>query len=162
MPASYPTIASAAGTKLSISTTAPATHNPAGFDAIAAGSWKDVGYVVNPGGFPRGTRDYEDVDLLDGRSLVIIGPERMEAIEVECVYQPDDAGQTAVQAASDGKTTVWFRWQLPSGKKIYAAAYVNGYAPNVEDAGGYVSATFTIKPIYDAAGVGAVYGAATP
>lgn len=160
MPAVYPELASAAGTTLSISTTAPATHDAAGFAAIAA--WETVGYVVNPGGLPRGVREYEDVDLLDGRSLVIIGSERMETIEVECVYQPGDDGQAAVEAAADGKTVVWFRWRLPMGRDVYAAAYVTGYAPNVEDAGGYVSATFTIKPIYDAEGVGAVYGAVTP
>ena len=162
MPAVYPSLASAAGTKLSISTTAPATHTVAGFDGIAAGSWKDVGFITSPGGFPRGVREYEDVDLLDGSSLVIIQPERMESIEVEAVYQPEDAGQAAVQAASNGKTIVWFRWTTPAGRKVYCAGYVTGYAPNVEDVTGYVSATFTIKPIYDATGSGAVYGAATP
>lgn len=158
----YPELASAAGTTLSISTTGPTTHDVAGFEAITETAWETVGYIVNPGGFPRGNREYEDVDLLDGRSLVIIGPERMETLEVECVYQPGDEGQQAVRAAADGKTVVWFRWSLPMGQDIYAAAYVSGYAPNVDGAGGYVSATFTIKPIYDAEGVGAVYGALAP
>ena len=160
MPAVYPEIASATGTKLSISTTAPTAHTVAGFDGIAAGSWRDVGFIVNTGGFPRGSREYDSVDLLDGSSLVMIQPERMESIEVECVYQPTDTGQQAVQTASNGKTIVWFRWTLPSGRKIYCAAYVTGYAPNAATSSDYVSATFTIKPIYDATGVGVIYGAA--
>lgn len=159
MAAVYPELASAAGTTLSITTTAPATHDAAGF--AAATGWLDVGYIVNPGGLPRGMREYEDVDLLDGTSLVIIGSERMETIEVEAVYQPTDTGQAAVEAAADGKTVVWFRWSLPMGRDVYAAAYVTGYAPNVESATGYVSSVFSIKPIYDAEGVGAVYASAS-
>ena len=162
MPAVYPSLASAAGTKLSISTTAPATHDEAGFEAIAESSWEDIGYVVNAGGLPRGVREYEDVDLLDGRSMVIVGPERMEGIEIECVYQPGDEGQQTVRAAADGKTVVWLRWSLPMGQDIYAAAYLSGYAPSIEGAGSYVGVIFTARPIYDAEGVGAVYGALAP
>lgn len=156
MPATYPTLATAAGTTIAISTTAPAAHTVAGFDGIAAGSWRVIGAVVNSGGFPKAVREFDDIRLLDGSALVIAKGETMEAMEVEAVYQPGDTGQQAVAAASNGKTIVWFKWQLPSGAKVYCAGYVTGYGPSAETSDDYVGVSFTIKPIFDAAGAGVV------
>ena len=158
----YPSLATAAGTTISISTTAPAAHTVAGFDGIAAGSWRVIGAVVNSGGFPRAMREFDDIRLLDGSALVIAKSETMDAMEVEAVYQPGDTGQQAVAAASNGKTIAWFKWQLPSGAKVYCAGYVTGYGPTAETSADYVSARFTIKPIFDANGVGVVFGATAP
>lgn len=155
MPAVYPELASAAGTTLSITTTPPASHDATGFSGVS--DWENVGFVVNPGGLPRGMREYEDVDLLSGRTLVVVGAERMETIEVECVYQPEDLGQATVEESSDGKTIVWLRWRLPMGRDVFCAAYLTGYAPNIDSPTGYVGAMFTVKPIYDVEGIGAVY-----
>lgn len=154
MPASYPSLATAAGTTISISTTAPATHTEAGFEAVTG--WIEIGAVVNGGGFPRAMREFDEVRLLDGSSLVITRGETMDTIEVEAVYQDADAGQIAVEAASDGKTIRWFRWQTPSGLSVYCAAYVTGYAPTAATSDDYVGVTFTIKPIFDVEGVGVV------
>lgn len=162
MPAEYPTLANAAGTTISISETAPATHDTAGFDAVTESAWLKIGAVVNSGGFPRAVREFDDVDLLDGGTMVIVQSERMEAVEVEAVYQGSDAGQDAIATASDGQTIRWFRWALPNGTKVYCAGYVTGYGPTAETSADYVSARFTIKPIFDANGVGVVFGATTP
>lgn len=161
MPASYPSLATAAGTTISISTTAPATHDKSGFDAITNTNWKTIGAVVNSGGFPRAVREFDDVRLLDGSSLVITRGETMDTLEVEAVYQPGDTGQQAVAAAANGKTLAWFRWQLPTGTKVYCAAYVTGYAPSAATSDDYVGVTFTIKPIFDATGAGVVISPAT-
>lgn len=157
MPAEYPMLANAAGTTISISATAPATHDTAGFEAVTG--WLPIGAVVNSGGFPRAVREFDDVDLLDGTSLVIAQNERMEAIEVEAVYQGEDAGQLAIAEAADGRTVRWFRWALPSGTNIYCAGYVTGYGPTAETSADYVSAGFTIKPIFDVNKIGVVFGA---
>ena len=92
--------------------------------------------------------------------MVMVQPERMESLEITTVYQPDDAGQMAVAAAADGKTLRWFKWELPSGAAVYAAGYVTGYGPTADSSNDYVASTFTIKPVYDANGVGPVIVAA--
>lgn len=156
MPAVYPELATAAGTTVSISNTAPSNHNEAGFVGIAAGSWIPIGAIVNTGGFPRPVRGFDDVNLLDGSVLVIPQSETMADIEVEAVYQGSDAGQLAVAAASDGKTIRWFRWQTPSGLRVFAAGYVTGYAPSANTSTDYVATSFTIKPIFDVNKVGPI------
>lgn len=156
MPASYPSLPTAAGTTISISTTAPATHDAAGFTAVAAASWKEIGMVVNGGGFPKTKRDFTEVNLLNGTSIVIPTNQTMEDIEVEAVYQENDAGQAAVEGVSDGKTICWFRWATPAGTKVYAAGYVTNFGPSAETAEDYVATTFTIKPIFDTNKVGPV------
>lgn len=149
MPVEYPTLATAAGTALHITTTAPATHNAAGFTGIAEAQWRRVGLVVNTGGFPKQVREYNNVNLLDGSVLVVPQNESMEALEVEAVFSPTDVGQTAVEAASNGNTVVWFRWTLPSGYRVYCAGYVTGYGPSAETSEDYVANTFTIQPLFD-------------
>lgn len=121
MPTTYPSLATAAGTTISISTTAPATHTQAGFDGIASANWKVIGAVVNGGGFPRSVREFDDVRLLDGTALVIAKNESMEPLEVQAVYQPGDAGQLAVAGVANGRVIAWYRWQTPAGAKIYCA-----------------------------------------
>lgn len=156
MPATYPSLSTAAGTTIAISTTPPATHDKVGFDAIVAGSWKVIGAVVNSGGFPKAMREFDDVRLLDGSSLVIARGETMDNIEIEAVYQPGDTGQAAVATVADGKTIAWFKWQTPRGDKVYCAGYVTGYGPSAETADDYVGVQFTIKPLFDTAGKGVV------
>lgn len=149
-------MSTAAGTTIAISTTAPATHNVAGFDAITTANWRVIGAVVNTGGFPKAMREFDDVRLLDGSSLVIARGETMDTLEVEAVYQPGDTGQQAVAAAANGKTLAWFKWTTPAGAKVYCAGYVTGYGPSAETADDYVGVQFTIKPIFDATGAGVV------
>ena len=76
MPATYPQLATAAGTTISISTTAPAEHNETGFEGIT--TWVEIGQIVNSGGFPKAVRDFNDVNLLSGVVLVIPLNETME------------------------------------------------------------------------------------
>lgn len=154
MPANYPTLASAAGTTISISLTAPANHDVAGFDGITG--WKEIGAVVNSGGFPRQVRSYDDIDLLDGTSLVLPQNERMEPLNVEAVYQGTNPGQVDVASVSGGMTVAWFRWQTPAGRRVYCAGYVTGYGENANTSQDYVAAMFTIRPIFDANKVGVV------
>lgn len=152
--AEYPQLATAAGTTISISTTGPATHDAAGFAAIA--TWVEIGAVVNSGGFPKSVREYNDVNLLDGTTLVIPLNESMDDIEVEAVYQENDAGQTAVESVANGLTIAWFKWETPAGTQVYCAGYVTGYGPSAETSEDYVASTFTIKPIFDVNKVGPV------
>lgn len=154
MPATYPQLAIAAGTTISISLVAPSEHDEAGFEAITA--WAEIGMVVNSGGFPKAMRDFNDVNLLSGVVLVIPLNETMKNIEVEAVYQETDAGQEAIESVTDGKTVAWFKWETPAGTKVYCAGYVTGYGPSAETSEGYVANTFTIKPIFDVNKVGPV------
>lgn len=156
MAAEYPTLATAAGTTFSITTTAPANHDQAGFTGIASGSWTEVGAIVNTGGFPKTMRQFTDVDLLSGVSLVIPTTEQMDTLTIEAVYQGSDAGQQAVAAASDGKTIVWGRWVTPGGLSVYAAGYITGYGPSANTSQDYVGTTFMFKPIFDVNKVGPV------
>lgn len=150
----YPSLATAAGTTISISVIGPTTHDEAGFEAVA--DWVEIGAVVSSGGFPRAVREFNDVNLLDGTSLVIPLTETMDNLEIEAVYQENDAGQTALEGVADGQTIAWFRWLTPAGTAIYCAGYVTGYGPSAETADDYVGVTFTIKPIFDVNKVGVV------
>lgn len=154
MAAEYPQLATAAGTTISISLTAPSDHNEAGFDGIA--TWEEIGLVVNSGGFPKAVREFNDVKLLSGATLVIPLSETMEDIEVEAVYQESDAGQTDVESVADGLTVAWFKWETPAGTKVYCAGYVTGYGPSAETSDDYVANMFTIKPLFDVNKVGPV------
>lgn len=154
MAASYPQLATAAGTTISISTTAPTEHDETGFEGIT--SWVEIGQVVNSGGFPKAVRDFNDVNLLSGVVLVIPLNETMENIEVEAVYQETDAGQEDIEGVADGKTVAWFKWETPAGTKVYCAGYVTGYGPSAETSEDYIANTFTIKPIFDVNKVGPV------
>lgn len=154
MAAVYPQLATASGTTISISATAPGSHDKAGFEAVL--TWEEIGLIVNSGGFPKASRNFSDVDLLDGSSLVIPLNESMETINVEAVYQETDAGQIAVEAAADGQKIRWFKWQTPAGTKVYCAGYVTNYGPSANTSQDYVGASFTIKPIFDVNKIGPV------
>lgn len=157
----YPSVASASGTKLYVTTTAPATHDEAGFEAILSGDWDECGYLTS-GGIPKPVRNYSDVKTLDGKVFVVTGTESMADIEFGCVYQPSDAGQTTVSDNSDGVTLLYWKEVLPGAgsEQIYFAGYCTGYAPSFTDIEGHISADFTVKPIFDTAGVGPVYATA--
>lgn len=156
MPAEYPTLPTAAGTTVSISVTAPASHDVAGFDAIPDLSWKEIGLVVNTGGFPVQVRDFSDVNLLNGSVLIIPGNEKMDQINIEAVFQRLDEGQLLAEQASDGKTVIWLRWVLPDGFTVYAAGYITGYGPTASQSTDYVACKFTFVPIFDVNRVGVV------
>lgn len=157
MPATYPTIANASGTTVGVTTSVPGSHDASGFGAL---SYTTIGQVVTPGSLPKEFREYTDVDLLDGTTLPVIGPKRMEDLNIETVFQGDDAGQAIIEANADGETELFFEFALPSGDKVYCAGYATNYGPTVDSPTGYVASNFTVKPIFDSAGNGVVRVAA--
>lgn len=154
----YPSVASASGTLVYITTTQPATHNAAGFDALA--DWEAIGYLTT-GGLPKPVREFKKVKTLDGNEFVVTGSETMDQIEFGCIFQPGNQGQADVEAAADGVTLCFIKQQLPGAgvKPRYAAGYITGYAPNYTAADDEVTANFMFQPIFDDAGVGPVTGA---
>jgi hypothetical protein len=153
----YPSVASASGTEIYVSTVAPATHDEAGFEAIAGGSWNKVGYLTS-GSLPKPVRNYNEVKTLDGNVFVVTGTESMADIEFGCVYQPGDAGQDVLEANSDGVTLLYWKAVLPgaTAKTVFWAGYSTGYSPAFTDVEGHVSADVTCKPVFDDQGVGPV------
>lgn len=163
MTATYPQLASGAGTKLSISRLAPAEHDAAGFAGIPEGSagdgtdgFEEVGLMLS-GSIPISMRQYKDVQVVsNGVTYKVPGAETVDKVTVQTLLNPTGAGATAIDAVKDGKTIVWFRWALPTGRKTYWAAYVTGVGDVVTGSDDEIATQFEVVPLYDINGVGGV------
>lgn len=165
MPAQYPTAAGAAGTKVYITTLAPASHDAAGFNAIAdsathAGDdgFEEIGYVTDLGTIPRAKRGYQEVTTLSGITYVIPQSAKMAATEMKAMLQPENKGQVILEAVGDGKTLCWFKLVYPSGRKKYWASYVNGVGDVVSGVEDALLIAWESVPLFDENGVGTVTG----
>ena len=151
MPANYPTLPTAAGTRLLVSTTLPDTHDAAGFAALNAAA-TNVGFLMETGGFPRAVREYGQVDLLSGKRFHFPTVEDVETMTPTFVYQDGDAGQAILEANADGETLLSFIYVLPSGLNVCIVGYATGYAPIVSSSTELVSGSITIRPVAPDAG----------
>ncbi len=156
----FPTLASASGTRLHVTTTEPATNDQTGWEAIVSGAWSEVGRLTS-GSAPRPVRQFNERRQLDGGTFIITGAEQMADIEYNCVFQPDDAGQTIVDGNSDGQSILYWRLTFPNGYKVYFAGYATGYSPTFDDVESEVSANFVVKALFDDQRVGVVRVAPT-
>lgn len=153
--ADYPELATAAGTRLLVSTTLPATHDGPGFDT-AKGTATVVGFVTDPGGFPRAVREFNPTDLLDGRRYYTPTVENMETVTPTFVFQDADPGQIILNDNADGLTLLTFIYDLPGVRNVGVVGYATGYAPNITGPNDPVTATVNIQPVFTAEGQGVV------
>ena len=151
MPANYPTLPTAAGTRLLVSTTLPDTHDAQGFAALNANA-QNIGFLTETGGFPRAVREYGTVDLLSGKRFHFPTVEDVETMTPSFVYQDGDAGQAVLEQNADGETLLSFIYVLPSGLNVCIVGYATGYAPVVTTSLNVVSGTVTIRPVAPDAG----------
>lgn len=149
----YPELAISAGTIISASPSYPATHDSAGFEAIA--DFAKIGLLISPG-FPKVDRAIEEKDLMSGFKYKFPGLKNMAAVEVSCVYQESDPGQDIVEAASDTTNRLSFMWETPSGLKIGVVGYVTGYSPTTGGPSDTLNANFMIHPVFDVDQIGVV------
>lgn len=153
--AEYPTLATAAGTRLLVSTTLPSTHDAAGFAAIK-GTATVVGYVTDAGGFPREVREFGRQELLDGTRFFTPNVADVATVSPTFIFQDTDAGQDLIESNADGLTLLAFIYDLPSAMNVGCVGYATGYAPNVTGPNDPVTATVNIQPVFEASGVAVV------
>lgn len=165
MAAAYPTQAGAAGTKVYITTKAPATHDKAGFNAIpdsttntGADGFVEIGYMTSLGAIPRPKRNYKEVTTLSGITYKIAQSEKMEDTEMKALLQPENNGQKILEQVGNGTTLCWFKLITPSGRKKYWASYVTGVGDVIEGAEDELSTAWTSVPLFDENGIGPVTG----
>lgn len=165
MAANYNELASASGTRVYITTKAPASHDAAGFNAIpdsathtGADGFEEIGFVTDLGAIPRPKRSYEDKTTLSGITYKIAQSPKMEDTEMKALLQPANKGQSILEAVGDGVTICWFKTVTPSGRKKYWASYVTGVGDVIEGVEGAMSLAWTSVPLFDANGTGSVTG----
>ena len=150
----YPSVANAAGTVLRVSTTLPATHDAAGFQAIV--DWTEVGYVTEMGGFPREVIEYGRAQTFNQGEFLYAQTPTIPEISPTVIFQDDDAGQDIIEANADGETKLAIEYVLPSGLHVAVVAYVSGYAPTATSPSEPVGATFTIAPLRPSTGAAVI------
>lgn len=153
--ADYPELATAAGTRLLVSTTLPTTHDGAGFEAVK-GSATVIGFITDPGGFPRAVREFNSTDLLDGTRYYTPTVENMETVTPTFVFQDADPGQIILDENADGLTLLTFIYDLPGVRNVGCVGYATGYAPDISGPNDPVTATVNIQPVFEASGVGVI------
>jgi len=132
---------SGAGTCLSVSAAAPATHDSAGFAAL---TWTQVGELETLGELTVNHATVSFTSLCSGKTTVSKGAEEAITVEVTVAMDRDDAGQALMTTARKSLTAVYsFKIEEANGDIIYFKALVlkeriaGGSGVNDTKMGGY-------------------------
>lgn len=132
-----------AGSKLYVSTAAPATDNAAGFAAL---TWVEVGSVTNVGSVKG--REYSMSTLStvgDAQDREKKGSFKLPNAEFECAWIEDDAGQIIIEAASKNYSAPSFKLTKQDATKIrYFTAQVAKFVENNGTSNDSVLGQFTL------------------
>jgi hypothetical protein len=113
-----------AGTKLHVSTAAPATYDKAGFIAVVAGSWKEVGEITDLGSFGKKYNLVSHNPLGDRKTIKRRGSYNNGTLSLKYAAVPTDEGQVILDAAGDA--SLYFKVTTQSGSKYYFSGQVMG------------------------------------
>ena len=106
---------------------APATFNEAGYDAL---SFTDCGEVTSLGEFGREYQTVRVMNLADGATRKFKGSYDNGTVQVDILFDSDDAGQTLLEAAGDSATQKYsFKVTLPDGSSGF---YFRGYVMSLK------------------------------
>ena len=106
---------------------APATFNEAGYDSL---SFTDCGEVTSLGEFGREYQTVRVMNLADGATRKFKGSYDNGTVQVDILFDSDDAGQTLLEAAGDSATQKYsFKVTLPDGSSGF---YFRGYVMSLK------------------------------
>lgn len=121
-----------AGTLLAISATLPATHDQAGFEAIASGDWETVGEITDMGEFGREYNLVTHNPIGNRRTVKRKGSYNDGALPLTLGRIPGtDTGQALLRTAVDDDASYSVRVTLQDGAILYFTVQVMSYTANV-------------------------------
>ena len=131
-----------AGTKLFISSAAPATYNSTGFAALA---WTEIGEVSEMGEFGRQYNLVTFNKLGDRRTVKRKGSYNDGTIACQMARVPSDAGQTILTTAVNSDNSYSIKIKLQDGTVFYTSAQVMSYTTNIGNVDQITSATVNLE-----------------
>ena len=131
-----------AGTKLFISSAAPATYNQTGFAALV---WTEIGEVSEMGEFGRQYNLVTFNTLGDRRTVKRKGSYNDGTIACQMARVPDDAGQKILTTAVNSDNSYSIKIKLQDGTVFYTTAQVMSYTTNIGNVDQITSATVNLE-----------------
>ena len=124
-------VQTSAGTVLSVSATAPATYDQAGFAAL---TFTDIGEITDMGEFGKTYNLVTHQPLATRRTVKRKGSFNDGALSLQLARVPDDAGQVVLQAGLDSDDSYSFKVALQDGEIQYFSGQIMSYTNNVGSA----------------------------
>jgi len=124
-------VQTSAGTILSVSATAPATYDQAGFAAL---TFTDIGEITDMGEFGKTYNLVTHQPLATRRTVKRKGSFNDGALSLQLARVPDDVGQVVLQAGLDSDDSYSFKVVLQDGEIQYFSGQVMSYTNNVGSA----------------------------
>jgi len=124
-------VQTSAGTILSVSATAPATYDQAGFAAL---TFTTIGEITDMGEFGKTYNLVTHQPLATRRTVKRKGSFNDGALSLQLARVPDDVGQVVLQAGLDSDDSYSFKVVLQDGEIQYFSGQVMSYTNNVGSA----------------------------
>ena len=124
-------VQTSAGTILSVSATAPATYDQAGFAAL---TFTTIGEITGVGEFGKTYNLVTHQPLATRRTVKRKGSFNDGALSLQLARVPDDVGQVVLQAGLDSDDSYSFKVVLQDGEIQYFSGQVMSYTNNVGSA----------------------------
>tara|TARA_R100001244_G_scaffold90191_3_gene68462 strand:+ start:1536 stop:1976 length:441 start_codon:yes stop_codon:yes gene_type:complete len=124
-------VQTSAGTVLSVSATAPATYDQAGFAAL---TFTTIGEITDMGEFGKTYNLVTHQPLATRRTVKRKGSFNDGALSLQLARVPDDVGQVVLQAGLDSDDSYSFKVVLQDGEIQYFSGQVMSYTNNVGSA----------------------------
>lgn len=137
------TVSTSAGTTLGLSAAAPATYNAAGYEAL---TFTTVGEVSDLGEIP--SRVYELVNwnaIAERGTRKSKGGYNLGSQTITVGIDPDDAGQTLLDTATNSDTVYSVKIAHPQLGTIYARALVMGGPKSYGDVNSVATRQITLE-----------------
>ncbi len=129
------------GTKLYVSATLPTANTETAFEAVTAGSWKEVGWITEIPEFG-GSAQVNKFETLAGRVIKFRGAEDAGSISIPYASDTSDEGQAVLRAAKASGAQIAFKIVYPkidpgstSGAIDYALGKVFGMTKSANTSG---------------------------
>lgn len=133
-----------AGTKISVTATAPATYDDNTTDGLPTLTYTEIGEVSDLGEFGREYSEVTFNPLGDRRTVKRKGSYNDGNVSMTVARVTSDAGQTVLQAALDDDASYYFDVELQDGTHLYFAGQVMSYTVNVGSVDQITTASVTI------------------
>lgn len=146
-------VRTSAGTTIGISSSAPATFNATGYDAL---TFTSIGEVTDLGEFGREYNLVTHNPLASRGTVKKKGSFNEGTTTVAVGLDTDDAGQILVKTASTSDSDYYFKITTQNGDIYYFAAQVMSFKVSVAGVDSISSATINLEITTNSAGVGIV------
>lgn len=127
-----------AGTTISVSATAPATYDQAGFEAL---SFTEIGEVTDMGEFGKTYNVVTHNPIGNRQTVKRKGSYNNGTVSLQMARVPSDAGQALLVAAVDSDNSYSFKVVLQDTTVLYFSAQVTSYPVNIGNVDSITAAT---------------------